>query len=611
MRSLTLDFETFYSQDYSLSKMTTEEYVRDIRFEALCLAVVPWGERGFVLTEEEIGTWIANQDWDNISVVLQHAHFDGFILSERYHATPAYYCDTLSMARAVHGPFERASLAALCERYGLESKTVPYNRFRGMRWRDMDDSLRTDLTEGCLHDARLTSQIFRRMILEFPKWELAIIDATVRMYTQPRVVGDAELLESIAKEEFDRKKELMVELGVTEADLQSSATLLRLLEDLGEEVPRKAAKGGSVPCFAADDDYVLENSVRDDKVGKLLRARIDVKSTITETRAARLAAMARRGPLPIYHKYCTAITMRWGGGEKTNIQNLPRCSPMKSALMAPEGYSFVILDFSQIEYRICCALAGQKDPLTALAEGRDLYCEFGSELFNRLITRSDDVERQFSKVVILSSGYGAGKERCANMTKARGLDFPRKLTDRAIDLYRERHGRVVQLWGRLDGMLPRLASGGKCHIPETPLRFGDGRIILPNGLKPKLDMAWCPDTRKWFVRCSRGDAAQEGDTYKMLFAKGYTTFWGGALTGYACQSLARIRLSDFILQAKTELGLMPVFLVHDEYVCLARDKEAETMMYEMLELARRPSSWWWPNGPPYDAEARVAKRYGK
>jgi hypothetical protein len=44
--------------------------------------------------------------------------------------------------------------------------------------------------------------------------------------------------------------------------------------------------------------------------------------------------MARRGALPVYLKYFAAMTSRWGGGEKTNIQNLPHDGPMRSGLCA-------------------------------------------------------------------------------------------------------------------------------------------------------------------------------------------------------------------------------------------------------------------------------------
>ena len=42
------------------------------------------------------------------------------------------------------------------------------------------------------------------------------------------------------------------------------------------------------------------------------------------------------------------------------------------------GNSLFSLDFSQVEYRILCGLAGQQDKLDALQAGRDLYCEFGT-----------------------------------------------------------------------------------------------------------------------------------------------------------------------------------------------------------------------------------------
>ena len=39
MRILTIDFETYYSSAFSLTKMTTEEYVRHPDFEVIGVAV--------------------------------------------------------------------------------------------------------------------------------------------------------------------------------------------------------------------------------------------------------------------------------------------------------------------------------------------------------------------------------------------------------------------------------------------------------------------------------------------------------------------------------------------------------------------------------------------
>ena len=39
MNILTVDMETYYSRDFSLTKMTTEEYVRSPHFEVIGVAV--------------------------------------------------------------------------------------------------------------------------------------------------------------------------------------------------------------------------------------------------------------------------------------------------------------------------------------------------------------------------------------------------------------------------------------------------------------------------------------------------------------------------------------------------------------------------------------------
>jgi hypothetical protein len=49
---VTLDWETYFDKDYSLTKLTTEAYVRDKRFEPHGVAVrAPGGESGTVRCE--------------------------------------------------------------------------------------------------------------------------------------------------------------------------------------------------------------------------------------------------------------------------------------------------------------------------------------------------------------------------------------------------------------------------------------------------------------------------------------------------------------------------------------------------------------------------------
>ena len=332
MRTITLDFETYYDKEYELRKLTNEAYVRDPRFQALCLGVKAFGCDPLVIRQPDIADWLAEEKWDDTAVILQHAQFDGFILSEIYHVTPAFIFDTLAMAHEVNGPIAPASLEALAARYGGTPKSVPYNYFRGKRWEQMSKQLQDELCDGCAHDCDLTELVFRELVKGFPHDELEIIDLTIRMYTEPRIYGDHALFSKLALEEEQRKSDLLEVLNIPKTALSSNATFCRILTGLGEDVPSKPGAKGPNPCVAASDPYMIDNMERDDVIGQLIRARMEVKSTIQETRAGRLAAMSLRGPLPVYLKYWAAITGRWGGGEKTNIQNLPHDGPMRSGL---------------------------------------------------------------------------------------------------------------------------------------------------------------------------------------------------------------------------------------------------------------------------------------
>ena len=275
------------------------------------------------------------------------------------------------------------------------------------------------------------------------------------------------------------------------------------------------------------------------------------------------------------------------------------------------GNSLFSVDFSQVEYRILCGLSGQQDKLDALQQGRDLYCEFGTRLFGRQITKADFAERQYSKRQgILSCGYGKGKDRSAAQSKADGFDFSREITDRTVDEYRSSHRHVVEFWGKCDEALRHVAAGEDYVIPGAGgiLKFHDGYLMFPNGTRSRLDLTWCREIKSWFKKTYRGGVAEPDDTAEALRSKGYTKHWGGELTALWCQSLSRVRLSELMLKAKRQLGIRPVFLVHDEYVGIAPDEEAEELLERMIAFAREPSPWW-PDGPPFDAEGTVSKRY--
>jgi len=115
MNIITIDFETAYGGDLGFAKQTTEEYIRDQRFEVIGVAVqVNDGEpEWFSGTHQKLYSFLNKYDWKNSIALAHNAVFDGAILNWQFGITPKGWLDTLSMARALHGTNVGGSLAVL------------------------------------------------------------------------------------------------------------------------------------------------------------------------------------------------------------------------------------------------------------------------------------------------------------------------------------------------------------------------------------------------------------------------------------------------------------------------------------------------------------------
>ena len=113
MDILTVDFETYYDRHYSLSKITTEEYIRHELFEVIGVAVKrnDEGTEFFSGTKAQTKQWLEQWDWANSVAVAHNAMFDMAILNWHFDIRPKRIADTLSMLRAIDGPDAGNSLA--------------------------------------------------------------------------------------------------------------------------------------------------------------------------------------------------------------------------------------------------------------------------------------------------------------------------------------------------------------------------------------------------------------------------------------------------------------------------------------------------------------------
>lgn len=318
MRIITLDFESFYDQNYSLSKLTTEEYIRDPRFEIIGVGISVGEEKPkfFTGSHAALRTKLLEYEMHSCAVLSHHAHFDMAILNWILDIRPKLILDTLSMARGLHGTNVGNSLAKLGERYNVGVKGHEVNDAKGKRLKDFTRDEMRAYGNYCENDVAMTYKLFKCMADRYTKDELKIIDRTVRMFTEPVFRVDRPLLEKHIVEVRARKEKLLADSGVTKKELMSNEKFAELLRGYNIEPPMKVSKttGLDAYAFAKTDDGFKELLEHDDvRVQILAAARVGNKSTLEETRTQRLIDIGKRGLLPVPLLYCGAHTTRWSG----------------------------------------------------------------------------------------------------------------------------------------------------------------------------------------------------------------------------------------------------------------------------------------------------------
>jgi DNA polymerase I-like protein with 3'-5' exonuclease and polymerase domains len=408
MDIVTIDMETFYDDEYSLSKMTTEAYVRDPRFEVIGVGIKVNDYPTDWYTGDNPGKFLKGLDYSNRAILCHNTAFDGAILSWHFGIKPKLWLDTMSMARPTHNITVGGSLAALATYFRLGPKGDEVIAAKGKRRKDFTPEELDRYGKYCINDVNITKQLFDKLKVGFPSEELLVIDQMLRMYTEPMIELDVPLLQEHLTWVRANKQALIDKLGMGGADLStlmSNDQFAQYLTSLSIVPPQKtsARTGRATWAFSkTDKDFTDLLEHPDVRVQAAVSARLGVKSTIEETRTENLIGVAGRGRLPIMLNYYGAHTGRFSGGDKLNLQNLPSRggNTIRRALKAPPGHVLIACDSSQIEARTVAWLAGQEDLVEAFRMGRDVYSEFASEVYGRTITKADKVERFVGKTCI-------------------------------------------------------------------------------------------------------------------------------------------------------------------------------------------------------------------
>ena len=625
MDIVTIDFETYYDKDYSLSKMTTEQYVRSSLFEVIGVGIKVNDYPTDWYSGDNPGKFLKSLDYSKRAILCHNTAFDGAILSWHFGIRPKFWLDTLSMARPLHNITVGGSLSKLVTYYGLGKKGDEVVAAIGKRKADFTEADLAQYGEYCKNDVELTKKLWDKMKIGFPSSELLVIDQTLRMYTEPVIELDVSLLEKHLEEVQTRKRTLIADLGlgngVSEETLtkmlMSNDIFAKYLQNLGIEPPRKisATTGKEAWAFAKTDKGMTDMLEHpDERVQNVVAARLGVKSTIEETRTENLIGVAGRGRLPIMLNYYGAHTGRFSGGDKLNLQNLPARgnTTIRRALKAPEGELLISCDSSQIEARTVAWLAGQEDLLEAFREGRDVYSEFATDVYGHTITKADKVERFVGKTCVLGLGYGMGAEKFRRTLEIGqgGINVVIDLNEatRIVRLYRQKNWKIVQFWQKCGNMLTDMLYGGENEL-HAQVRYDKGGIVLPNRLRiqyPALRQSgsgfeYIADARTYQKAIK--DRVITGSTDDIA----WTRIYGGKVCENLTQAIAAIVIREqMVAAAKQQLRV--VFQVHDEIIVTARKADSSAAQALLERVMSTPPKW----APelPVACESGMADNYG-
>jgi len=607
MKIIALDFETYYDKEYSLSKLTTEEYIRDQRFETIGVGVKEDGTDAtwFSGTQAQIKKYLDSLDLGQHLVLAHNAVFDAAILHWHFGIRPRGWLDTLSMARALHTIEVGGSLAALAQYYKLGEKGTEVVNALGKRRTDFTAAELAAYGEYCKNDCALTLELFKILSQGYSNDELKLIDLTIRMFSEPVLELDANaLLDHIHQVQVEKKKLLDAVTMVDKDQLMSNDKLAATLKLMGVTPPTKISPttGKEAYAFAKSDEAfkaLLEHE--DVRIQAIVAARLGVKSTLEETRTQRFIEIAGRGTLPIPLRYYAAHTGRWGGDDKVNMQNLPRNSPLKHAITAPEGHVLIDSDSSQIEARTLAWLAGQDDLVAAFEAGEDVYKKMASAIYNKPEADVTKDERFVGKTTILGAGYGMGANKFQSQLKVFNVHMELDECRRVIQVYRETYPRIPALWKASGEALEWVQHNQIGYLGRGNLLVVEGSkgIKLPNGMYIKY-----PN-----LRATQKD---DGGTELVYDTKrGKTTvpnrIYGGKVVENVCQALARIVIGFQMLMVAKKYKV--VMTVHDAIACIAPEEKADVAMeYVQLCMKLRPD---WALDLPLSCEAGQGRSYGE
>ena len=629
MRLITLDLETFFSNEHSLTKMSPMAYCMHPETEIISLAIkvdhyptdVFFGEPAIRKALKGIENVIAD------SMVVGHnlSGFDSMILAWRLGMRPKMWGCTLAMARPIHGITTGLSLGKLVAHYGLgvKDQTALMNT-KGRHLCDFTPQEIKEMGEYNKADVEQCYALFHKLKPHYSAKELWHIDATIRMLVEPRFDVNVPMLEAALCMERDQKRKHILQLArrlrtndmveaseavsaaesiedleeAVRAELASAPKFSAILKSLGVDIPMKPSptvEGTQIPALAkTDEGFIALQEHENELVAAAARARLAVKSTLLETRIQKFldTAATANGKLPIPTNYCGAIATGRRSGSEFNALNLPRVTPgkpkvsdaLRNCITAPKGYKIAVADLSGIEMRFNHTLwqVPTSMNLWKTSPTADLYKATASEMYGVPESEVTKAQRQFAKVLHLACGYGMGPKKFKDAARIMGgMTLSDEESADGVAKWRALHPEIVAGWRRSGDALKDMLLGVETPVDPWGLfttcqegfRLPSGRVIR----YPELRKEHTLDGKtEWWYGTGRHKAR----------------IYSGKCVENLCQAGSRDVMYDYILEVFKQTGFRPSLEVYDEGVWVVPEAEAQEFLDAVQSIMRTPPKWF-------------------
>lgn len=649
MKLVVADTETYWSTTHTLSRMSPIEYAMHPDTEIQSVAIKEGEAPTYVLFgEDKIRQHVQDIDWSDTALVFHNASFDAMLWYWRLGVKPKLWCCTASMARSqysktgvsVNGKFlTGVSLKKLAAELKVGAKLdLEATNTKGKHLCDFSEDELVQMEEYNKVDTDLCAELFKKLAKGFPKAELLQIDMTTRMLVEPKFQLDYDMvykaLEAVKAEKAKSLNDLY-NLLFTQAEsvarklegdptdpeeyvrmtMASSAKFGELLKSRGVEVPMKQSPTNPAkmtPALAKTDDaFIALQDHEDPIIAAAARVRLEVKSTLLETRlnAFIRAADACGGRIPVPLKYAGADTTGRWSGEQYNMQNLPRINPktpkasdaLRNSLRAPKKHKVVVADLSGIELRVNHFLWKVKQSMDLYNNDveADLYKSFAAARYGIDESEVTKDQRQLAKIAQLGLGFGAGAPTFRKVAKLMGgLELSEAESLDVVTAWRDTYHDIVKGWRTFQNFLPNIQQGietdidpwGLCVTEKHAVRLPSGRKIHYPGLSKESDNG----KTEWWYGSGRSRA-------RIYAGKGVENL---------VQALARDVIAEHGLTMFKRTGFRPSLAVHDELVYIVPETVAHDVLDELQSIMRKGVSWWpelitWSEGDVGDTYGEV------